>query len=212
LGSMSTVPQAPKLKRVTLALAGFSLVLVMALVVSPVARASVVTFLREIGGILFNETWEYPGGTEEETLAPEQTLGLEAARAILPFTFGLPTWMPEGYVMEPMVRIVHFNEGFTPVSISFKKPIAEGRDDAIELVVGQNTPSWVIGPESAEIVSIHGQEAALIQGSWNSQTRRWEVELGGLTLSWAREEVLYQLSTAANVHKDDLIRIAESIP
>ena len=77
-------------------------------------------------------------------------------------------------------------------------------------MVGQTSPPWVIAPNSAETISVNGQEAALIQGGWNSQTQRWGLE--GLTLAWTKEGVFYQLLTWANVSKDELILIAASIP
>ena len=200
------------IKRATLALAALSFGLVLTLAVSPAVRASLATFLGEIGGVVFNETSVYPNysGTEAATLATVQTLSLDEAQAVLPFSFGVPTWMPEGFVMDPIVRITYFTEGFTPVSITFKKPRAEGWVNTISLMVGQTSPPWVIAPNSAETISVNGQEAALIQGGWNSQTQRWGLE--GLTLAWTKEGVFYQLLTWANVSKDELILIAASIP
>jgi hypothetical protein len=60
-------------------------------------------------------------------------------------------------------------------------------------------------------VTVNDHPAALIQGAWDGRTQQWNPD-ARLELSWARDDVLYQLFTwRSGVTAEDLIRMAESV-
>ena len=199
-------------RRMTVA-AALCLALIGALAFSPSARAAIATLFREIGGITFigpDETSDQePASPDEEVTVPEETLTLDEARAKLPYTFNLPTWVPEGYVLGEYVRITYFPNNNTPVSLTWMKPQEVGGDIPIILVIGPRV-NWLVDLDSVEEVQINGQPAGLVGGGWNADTGQWESD-ANLALTWMKGDVMYQLrSPGATV--EELIQMAESIP
>lgn len=81
--------------RAALAASALCAVLAATLLVSPAARAAVLSLIRDIGGVSFQETSDYPGSGDITTV-PEEILSLEDAQVKLPYSISLPTWVPEG--------------------------------------------------------------------------------------------------------------------
>jgi hypothetical protein len=207
---MVTQPKLFALGRIALAISVLCAAFALTLFVSPTVRAAVLSFAREVGGLSFVETPDYPGDGET-SLAPEEILSLSAAQTVLPFSFHLPTWAPEGFMRSEMVKITRFSAQYTPVSITWQEKQTEGQISRIELLVGQAGMKFAIGPDSIETVYIHEQPAALVRGAWNADTQQWDKDGSGVTLMWAKNEVTYQLS-AHRISTQDLTRMAESIP
>jgi Domain of unknown function (DUF4367) len=196
--------------RAALAASALCAVLAVTLLVSPAARAAVLSFLRDIGGVSFQETTAYPG-SEDISTVPEEILSLEDAQAKLPYAVSLPTWVPEGFTRDADVRITHFSEEYTPVTITWRGKTADGGDTLFELMIGQNTGSMIVGPDALETVQINGQDAAVVSGMWSADEKAWATENTGLFLIWSRGDTTYSLFSPA-LPREDLILIAESIP
>lgn len=182
----------------------------------PAARAGLAEVLREIGGMVFNETDQYPGGTDGgETLA-ERTLTLAEARQALPFTFSLPTWAPEGYVLDEQSVAVLADPRFTLSYARLRWLSPEGTSYIYLMVdfnAGETTVGEVsVGPGSVETVQVNGQPAALVRGSWGYDTQVWGAD-DLMFLLWLRGELAYRMSgVEGEVSAEDLIRMAQSIP
>ncbi|MEK7326785.1 MAG: hypothetical protein AAB217_16195 [Chloroflexota bacterium] len=195
-----------------LILAAVCAVVALALAVSPAARAAVSALIKEIGGISFNETDQYPGfGDATPALAPEETMSLAEAQTALPFTLGLPTWVPQGFVQDEMVQLSQFSEHYRPLTISWRKATAGGGEELIRLSLWQGDVDWIVGPDSVDKVLVNGEPAGLTRGVWNANTQQWDANSRNLTLTWTKSDVTYQL-WAFSVSVEDLIRMAESIP
>lgn len=206
-------PAGPSLAlRAALAASALCAAVAVTSFISPAARAAVLSLIREIGGVSFFETADYPG-IDNPTIVPEKILSLAEAQAELPFSISLPIWVPEGYVRDDNVRITRFSNAYTPVTITWRGKSADGSDTLLELMIGQTIGDWIVGWNSLETVKIKGQDASLIRGMWNSNTKEWDEnpETIGLTLIWAKGETTYSLFSPT-LSRAELIRIAESIP
>lgn len=211
-----------------------ALCLVVAVVgwASPTARAEVMAALRQIGGLAFDELDAYPQGwadpVDPKMIVPEETLSIADARARLPFAFGLPTWVPDGFVLIDEARVMFFNEQPHNAQFMWRKDDPEDPNiwTTITLLVEPRKGgegSIVIGRGSAEEVQINGEPAALVRGAWNADTHQWETnditpqtELSGIgnmiNLHWVANDVGYHLSGVKDsVSEEDLIRLADSI-
>lgn len=191
------------LRRLAVGFAALLLALALTLTVSPAARAYLMSFIREIGGLSFEESDVYPGGDGPVHIAPSETLTFAEVQAGRPFPIGLPAWVPEGMAPQDDVRVTRFDEGFTPVEIRWE----DGRASFI-LTVSQPF-SLYIGTQAVEEVLVNGQPAALVHGAWNANRQEWDDNIF-LTLMWKLGEQSYSLQSTS-LDSDTLIRIAESI-
>lgn len=187
------------------------LVLTLTLVVSPAARAQVQDWVGQVGGVLFTATGDYPGGDEPVTIAPSEKMSLEDASAILPFTIDLPTWVPEGYVLEETVTFVHFEDGVERIFIQWRAP----QKALLELEIEKLPPEeskWLVGLESIEEVLVDGEPAALVRGGWHADTKQWEnPEILHLYIPHKGQTYIFS-SMEKDISVDELIRMAESLP
>jgi hypothetical protein len=207
--SMTTTPKPSRLRPVLLGLTAVTTALALALAISPSAQTALGNWIREIGGVNFVSDSGQINSNEEVITVTESTVSLDDPAA-LPFPIALPAWAPAGFVLDPNARITYFNEGYTPIAITYWGETPGGWPAVIILTVGQNTPNWVVDLEHVEEVSINGQPAALTRGGWNADTGQWNVAEGGLTLTWVRGDLQYQLMSA-DASADTLIRMAESM-
>ncbi len=189
----------------------FLLVFTLSLVFSPAARAQVQDWVGQVGGVLFTATGNFPGGDMPVKNAPSEKLSLEDARAILPFTIDLPTWVPEGYALDETVTFVYFEDGVERVFVQWRFP----RKAILELEIVNLPPeksTWLVGLESIEEVLVDGKPAALVRGGWNADMKLWE-NRGQLQLHVPHNGQTYIFSAMeTSVSIDELIRIAESLP
>ena len=228
----------PAWQRVAVGLAALVLAFGITMAAFPSARAAVLNLIRQIGGVTIVETEQYPHSPEQrqggsmnmhdtspdtapEQLFTAQSCSLAEARALLPFDFAVPTWAPAGFVQDDQVRIFLPPEGMTDtvflvdrLQVSWSDP---SRPAYIYFYVAHcQVPDceqrWLVGTDSADVVQVRGQEAALVRGSWDVDTQRYE-NSGMLNLLWKEGEVFYSLvgfESATSV--DDLVHMAESMP
>jgi hypothetical protein len=196
------------------------LALVLVLAASPAARAQVLEFVREVGGVSFTETGRYPGQPEHQvTIVPSETYTLATMHERVGYEISLPAWVPEGFTLDDEVTITDFSAGsgdsdVMMSSIRWRSPQPDWT--SISLNVSKRTSgepmNWLTGPESVEEVQVNGQPAALVRGSWNANAKQWDAS-GHISLHWQHNGLSYALQTwESEVSTADLIRMAESIP
>lgn len=167
-----------------------------------------------------------PGGVSTSPMKVEPTVYIIPTVPVtdmiknLPFQFGLPTWVPNGYILDESVGIATSNNW---VSLVWNHPnLSE-----IELLIereysGYNIPA---GVNSSEEIHINGAPALLIQGFWDAD-HQWDPKRG-ISLDWQKEGHHYRLNytergTAHNeiipikgeMKKiiEELVKMAESVP
>lgn len=210
------IPSSP-LRRVW-RLAAASFVVLAALVVAvPPLRSAALQAISTIAGIEFDQTQEYP--YEQPIQYNELRLGLDEARASLPFTFELPTWTPDGYALQPEVMIL-LGESVSEIAAATNVYVYWRNDRGNNLILIAQVPELAdcptclipVGSDSTVEVSVNGLPAALTRGAWNVDSETWD-ENGMISLRWHTDQALYMLTAVeASISEEQLIRIAESIP
>lgn len=205
----------------TLAIGSVALILVLAglLTTSPSVRAAIAEILRDIGGMTFVETSQYPGGNGPVETVPVEWMTLEEAQARLPHPIQLPAWLPEGSVRRDLVEVSTWPNNVTMVQIFWEIIDQEENGPAfptfhllIHTYTGKND-GWIVGQDALEEVSINGQPAALFRGGWDADLQEWNPNIPNITLSWTNGEIVYTLNwPPAEISTDDMFQVAESIP
>ncbi len=216
---MVTLLVSTPARRFATGLIALCLVASTVLLAAPGARAAVGQLIRTIGGITFDYTTP-PPDSSGATIIRERVVSLAEARATLPFELRLPTWAPDGYLLqEDQVRIwLHASEtARQTVTFTWLDP-TQPRRGSISLYIDVDSPAsswgkWLVGEGSVEEVAIGGRTGALVRGAW--EDRRWHDELG-MNLLWqpGGAEATYMLHAATQftqLTQEDLIRMAESV-
>ena len=214
IGWMFGPLRIPKLsaKFRALGIAAICLVLTMVVATSPTIRAQFAEVVRTIGGLTIKQTEVYPGGADKDiTIIPEQTLNLAEARVAVPFTFNLPTWVPEGFVLQEGAVLLA-EEPFSRLALKWVDSTGSGRSLNLDVAQANTETTWVVGPDSVEVTEVNSQPAAIIRGGWDYDNKEWSQALDVLTLRWQQGDVEYLLMTSGGrLSVDDLIRVAESV-
>ncbi len=169
--------------------------------------------------------------SEEPQPIPEpECLSVEEARKILRFELHVPTWAPEGFTFENRMCGVDRTSDFaglywkgadkySGIGITLQNL---KWNDGLKDRIGPPYTMFPVAPRSYKEVQIHGQPAVLVYGNWEEPwsterltelTGKVELEWDkkrGMQLYWVEGEVLYYLTTLADVPAEDLIRMAES--
>ena len=188
------------------------LVLTIVAVTSPTIRAQFAEVVRTISGLTIKQTEVYPGDADKDiTIIPEQTLSLDEARETVSFAFGLPTWVPEGFVLQKEA-VLFAEEPFLRLSLKWVDSTGSGRSLNLDVAQANTETTWVVGPDSVEVTEVNGQPAAIIRGGWDYDAKEWSQALEVLTLRWRQGEVEYLLTMyGGRLSMDDLTRVAESV-
>ncbi len=200
---------------VKIGLLALGIALVITLAFSPQVRAQVSDWISTIGGVYFTETSDYPGGNGPVTILPTTSMSLAEAQATLPFAFDLPSWVPQGSILQPEVNVTQVAGIAITVQIQWEVP-GQAEPFLMFLNINQrldgNPPSWLIGQNSVQEIQINEHTAALVRGAWNPVTESWDfTDL--MSLMWEDDGLFYMLSaTEGYVSVDDLILTAKSIP
>ena len=173
---------------------------------SPPLRAAIVSLQETIGNVYLAITDRSPD-TSDATIVEPELMSLEAARTAVPFDFGIPSQVPDGWVMAdqvpvndlgggPYVQIEWTNPGHGNISLSARE------DDG--------SASRLVGPDSFREVEVGGQPAVFLKGAWDHDSREW-MWLEVTTLIWKMDGVEYSLSVSGHdLSETDLITMAES--
>ena len=173
---------------------------------SPPLCAAIVSLQETIGNVYLTIADRSPDSSDATIIEPE-LMSLEAARATVPFDFGIPTQIPDGWVMDELVRVNDLgggpfvqmewtNPGHGSISLS-------ARDD-------NGSASRLVSPDGFREVEVSGQRAVLLKGAWDHNSRQWRwLEI--TTLIWKMDGVEYSLSASGHdLSEADLITMAES--
>ena len=204
------------MKKFSLAFAALITLIAITLGVSPRARGAALELVREIGGLRFEETSDYPGAGEDVKIVNSTYVSLDEARKIFPSAISLPRTIPDGYSLDPEVELPGFQ---SPMAIiRWQKTAPEGGWSELELHIFhitklENNYSEVVGEGAIEEITINGKTAALVSGGWNYDTKSYDFGIPYQGIRWEYDEhTVYVLSSHKGFSKEELIEIAESIP
>lgn len=179
-------------------------------IASPDVRAGMAQTISKIGGYTFvasDRGWDSAPHPIPAQQPPQAVrVGLAEARSRVPYSFGLPTWLPEGVALKEAATevadtsaIVYF-AGADPKVSTFVWRTYQGRGG-----------TGLVGKEATETVTVNGAPAVLIRGIWDGRTGEWS-RPHLVTLRWSQSDVSYEIHANINtgISVEDLIRIAES--
>jgi hypothetical protein len=179
---------------------------------SPALRAAIASLQETIGDICLTITDRSPD-TSDATIVEPELMSLEAARKAVPFDFGIPSQVPDGWIMDkqvsvndlgggPIVEMVWNNSDDTGTGIFFSARSAP-QDDGSPV-------SWLVGPNSFQEIRIGGRPAVIVRGGWDHDSQEWAGPKV-ITLIWTVDEVEYTLSTSDSEGSEArLMAMAES--
>ena len=224
--SLRTSKSKVVLRRLSLSISIVLAIFALTVIFVPTARAAVQSVISKIAGLYFDEVTENPITCDPmECLPPDEfdSMTLEKAQAVLPFTFNLPTWTPEGYWLNPSVKVYKTYTENDSIQIEWLKTgfTTENHEDYVQQMAltampeQEEYPAAKVGVGSVSEIKINDQPAALIRGAWELFNKNWNGDATQLT--WARNGVRYVLAVgfiepATVISDEDVIRIAESIP
>lgn len=197
----------------------------------------------QIGEMRFAETTTpiFPGVNDSNTPLPLSSftlkptiVSLDEAHTRLPFAFALPSWLPDGFVLEPEVRItlppqeLSDDEGTERVRIKLAPSSltslhlmwrhADGRFIGLDIHPVKTDPQVIEGripipPGGVVAVQVHQQPAALITHQYGFNPVDHTVAISDVAvLRWREHHKQYELRTRTDgVSVDEMLRIANSI-
>jgi hypothetical protein len=179
----------------------------------------------EIGGMRFGEGVSDYGhereaahqnrDTSKDITIPTEAVTLAEAHQIFDFTFGIPTWLPDGYTIDEKVSISGLSKGSRTPHIAINGTHPDRRRFNLSIRLHKNVPDIVYGPLPVEEnglseIQVNGQPAALIRPQKSYRAATGEPFI--VDLVWMIGDVQYRLSCAASVlSTTEMIRIAESV-
>lgn len=194
--------RVPAWKRVAWSLLIVLLAFGITLVLFPSARAAVLSVFRKVGQVTFEELDHDPAWPEEVAFQNARTMRLSQAQQEVPFTFGRPTWAPDGYRFKDyQVGVLEF-EGRHIVSLHWQKSLERG-----VVLMATDSPAddeadFLVPAGSIRIRAINGRPAALVRGHWQESPLP-------TTLVWEHDGIVYSLS--GTISEENMLRMAESM-
>lgn len=198
----------------------------------------------QIGDMRFGETAtpSFPGIQHDAHMPPPLSsftlkpivVSLDEAHAQLPFAFTLPTWLPDGFVLDPAVRITlpsqEHSDDATGEQVRINAPPAfmaslhvqwrhlDGRFIGFDVhPIETNRQQYQgiipIPPGGVVAVQVHQQPAALIMRQYGFNPDDQSLHVSHVAvLRWREYDKQYDLRTrTASVSADELLRIANSM-
>ncbi len=170
------------------ALAIFIVTLGLLFTFSAPVRAKASDVLRVISGFIFQKRENSPLkdlDLSKATVYPVETLALAELMKNPPFPFGIPAWVPEGYLLNESVgfstswvMLEWSNPNFTSYSLTIQKDYGD-----LQLA---------IGGYDTEAITINGQPGYLLRGNWNAEGK-WDASLG-IEIGWNLDGRFYRLN------------------
>jgi hypothetical protein len=131
-------------------------------------------------------------------------MSLAEAQAQLPFVFGLPAWMPEGFTRQDEVEAVLPTHSSQYAAVTLTWLSADEDVITLRASVNARAGSQLAGAGTTEQVRVNGQPATLTRLGLKSAPR-------GLSLSWNQNGAAYALTTSGEaLSVEELLRMAES--
>lgn len=192
-------------------LGGLAALLVAALLfISPPVQATLDEVQKMIGQIPVIVRTVWPQPVEAVVTLETEAMSLVEARAAIPFDFALPTYLPAGLTGD----MEQVQVAWSPLAM-VKLVWRDAENGFVQLSIyaaGPENVQALVGPESSETVQINGQEALLVRGGWDRQSRTWNGQDRVITLFWTVNDVRYRLLAYSEVVSlDELVAMAESI-
>lgn len=170
----------------------------------PPVQAGFIELIKNIAGINFNLTADYPGKDSPVTIVPSDTLPLEDVIEDHPFDY--PSWAPEGYTLEENVTVSWFPDQDRPV-ITVTWIGTDKWHITLSIHEGINE---LVGLTEIETIRFDEKEYALWQGGWNYDEQVWDEDIPIRTLSWVFDGLRYDLQAPEYIQVEQLIQMAES--
>jgi hypothetical protein len=199
----------PLLSRRRLVSAGLALLLLA--VIAP----AVVAGLQSFGLVLMSplDLWRVdhstPSNAEPRGGPMTLNLSLEEAQSQVDFRIPTPAWLPDGVV---------FRGAFTgptrttDVVVSYRAAGESSGGLSIQIHRGLPSGGYVVPEWAAETVQVRGRPAIYARGG-NGSRGGWDATVDAGLLSWQDDAFTYVLQfSGLGLSRDDLIRIAESVP
>ncbi|MCK6630217.1 MAG: hypothetical protein L6R45_34200 [Anaerolineae bacterium] len=192
-------------------LGGLAALLVAALLfISPPVQATLDEVQKMMGQIPVIVRTVWPQPVETVVVLETEPMSLAQAQAAMPFDFALPAYLPVGLTGDTE----HIQVAQSPVAM-VKMVWRDAENGFVQLSVyaaGPENVQTLVGPESSETIQLNGQEALLVRGGWDRQSRIWSGQAGLITLFWTVNGIRYRLLAYSEVVSlDELVAMAESI-
>lgn len=207
-------PEAPPLRVAPRGLIGgvIALLVVALLFISPPVRATLDEVQKVMGQIQVTIRSVWPQPTATVMVLETKPMSLAEAQAALPFAFAMPSHLPGG-LTGSQDEVLVAQSPVALVKVQWRDPAG----GVVQLSAHAAGPAnqlsqTVVGPESSEPILLNGQEAVLVRGGWDEDSRTWSHEGRVTTLIWTVNGVQYRLLAYSEVVSlAELIAMAESI-
>jgi hypothetical protein len=181
------------------------------LFISPPVKATLDEVQKVMGQIHLTVRSVWPKPTATVVMIEPVAMSLAAAQAMLPFDFTIPAYIPnsltvtgdEVFVTQLATPIVKMQ--WRDAEGGFVQLSAHAADPA------NNLSQTLVGPESSQTILINGQEAVLVRGGWDEDSRTWSHQERVTTLIWRANGVQYRLLSFSNLPLPELMAMAESV-
>jgi hypothetical protein len=210
------------MRKLALSFAALMIVFSAVFAASPAVRAAAFEFLRDIGGMTFIVSDVPPVVTTEEVVPPTfDDVSLAEANRRFPGPISLPEYVPEGFELQPRVRLTHIYElpghSFARLAWRHLEVVAKNETEtfiALEIDHAPNVdqqPGYYVGQRGVEEVDLNGTPAALIRGVWDHERGEY-TDAPFIFLVWQYDEATtYTLSASSELSEAELLRMAASI-
>lgn len=206
---LQVIPQAkmnrPRL-RPGLAWGAAILLVGILLFASPAARARLGGIEKIIGDIQLTMLDFYPKPVTP-LVVTSTPMSLAQARAVAPFNFHTPAYLPVHLTTGPEVTVITVETSVVRL---------RWRDEAGGFVQLSAQPrraaQTLIGLESSEEILLNNQPAVLVRGAWDETSRTWSYQEQMTTIIWEIDEVEYKLLAYSDiVSGEELLKMAQSV-
>ena len=209
---IQVIPQQTHSLPRSLVAGAIALVVVALLFISPPVKATLDEVQKVMGQIHLTVRSVWPKPTATVVMIEPVAMSLAEAQAMLPFDFSLPSHIPNG--LDVTGEKVFVTPLATPI---VKMQWRDSEGGFVQLSAHAAGPEnslsqTLIGPESSKTILINGQEAVLVWGGWDEESRTWSHQDQVTTLIWTANGGQYRLLSYSNlVPLTELIAMAESI-
>jgi hypothetical protein len=176
-------------------------------------RAGVLELIRNIGGFNVEEVEMAPTFAPNPTVYVYTPQPLSSALQDLPFTFAMPVYIPDGYILGNDIVVAESKDW-----VSLQWTNSEGQE--LNMLVQQDwNLSLPASADGAEEIQINGEPALLLRGGWSADgSGKWDTGRNMIQLYWRHAGLIYSfqfwnLPPGGDNGKfvQELIRVAESI-
>lgn len=203
-----------------------SVLVISSVAAVPAARAQAVQAIEDLSGMVFISFAPLPQNSDQPTvifmedgeIRQDMTVSLEEARAQTDYSWLLPTWMPDGYVLaEDEVSVISLKDETVALNIKWQKEM-----EVVLLYVSPAGEEELVVPQGGDVTEteVNGNPAFLMSSEFSISAVPLANGTPGpdivvdhiyplVSLSWMQDGVLYTLS--GSLSPEDVLRMAESL-